>query len=135
MGEREGFDGKEERKKRAAVFMRRLARQNFQRRAQHYGMTFDDEEVKCIGEDAMARLDLEPDKSTYMHAGPLFVEGRQIPLTRASEFDPAAYEIRPPYVCVCVHSLFYVNCVLACFFPDSDCIYYFDCSVVGRLPT
>jgi hypothetical protein len=96
MAEREGFNRKKEREKRAAIFMRRLARRNFQRRAQRAGLTVDDEEAKSIGEDVMTRLGLEPDKSTYTHAGPLFVEGRQTPLALASEFDPAAYEIRPP---------------------------------------
>jgi hypothetical protein len=56
------------------------------------------EERHSIDEDLIATLGLKADTSTYPHAGPLFIDGRLKSAPTASKFDPAAYEIRPPYV-------------------------------------
>jgi hypothetical protein len=76
-----------------------LESQNFAQRARRAGLSVSDEEKFYSGEDLLETLDLsvDPGLRAYSCAGPTFVTGRQR-LSSPDSFDPAAYEIRPPYV-------------------------------------
>jgi hypothetical protein len=109
-GSRSGFDQTLEHARRRDEVRIRLERINVVQRARQAGVqSFDDVSLK-VYLDACARKrcpdfrDLEAaptgtipsHNNMYANAGPAFFEGKRPPAGNAADFDPEAWEIRPP---------------------------------------